>query len=73
MAHARLTPVPEGATLLTLAQAADRVQIHSETLRLAIARKEIAHIRIGNKIRIRPEALDAWLGRNTVTTSRVKA
>ncbi len=72
MARGKRTPVPAGATVLTLEQAADAVQVHSETLRRAIWRKQLAHIRIGNNIRIRPEQLDAWLNRQTVTTSRVK-
>lgn len=73
MARGKLTPVPAGAIVLTLEQAAERAQVHPETLRRAIWRKQLACARVGNRIRIRTEALDAWIGRNTETTKRGRA
>lgn len=69
MARGKLTPVPPGAIVLTLEQAAERAQVHPETLRRAIWKKQLAHARLGNRIRIRPEALEAWIGRQTQTTN----
>jgi len=47
--------------LLTLKQAAERVQLSPWTMRRAIDRGELAGFRFGRRIRVSEEALDAWI------------
>ena len=53
-------------SLLTAAQAAERLQVSAYTLREKLKRKEVKSIRIGNSYRIRPEWLEGFIERQAV-------
>ncbi|GGG01746.1 hypothetical protein GCM10007304_14690 [Rhodococcoides trifolii] len=50
------------ATFLTVAQVAENLQIHEDTIRRAIALGDLAVSRVGRAIRIKPENVDRWIG-----------
>ena len=49
--------MPVTPILLTIQQAAERVQLSISTLRRACAVRELAYVKVGRSIRFRPEAL----------------
>ena len=53
-------------SLLTTAQAAERLQISTYVMREKLRRKEIKSIRTGNSYRIRPEWLEEFISRQAV-------
>ena len=59
---------------LTLAQSAERVQVHEATLRREIKLGRLRHARVGGRkaIRIRASWLDAWLEQSTTPVEIVK-
>lgn len=56
--------------LLTVDQVAELVQLDPETVRRAIRRGELVAARIGGRLRIRPEQVDAWVDAQVVEPSR---
>ena|SRR5271165_5139545 len=57
--------------LLTLTQAAERVQLSRWTLRRAIERGELDGFRFGRRIRVSEEALEAWIKAGVIEPKRV--
>ncbi|OZE03163.1 hypothetical protein CH249_15335 [Rhodococcus sp. 05-2255-3B1] len=46
---------------LSLAQVAELVDVHPDTVRKAIAERKLKAVRAGRQIRIRRAAVDSWL------------
>jgi excisionase family DNA binding protein len=56
--------------LLTIAEAAQRVNLKPAALRRAISRDELAAIKLCSRIRIDPNELDQWISRHQITTGQ---
>jgi excisionase family DNA binding protein len=55
--------------LLTIAEAAQRVNLKPAALRRAIHRNELAAIKLCSRIRIDPVELDQWISRHQITSN----
>jgi excisionase family DNA binding protein len=61
-----LGTVPDGQRLLTLEEAADKLQISPGTLKNWIAMKKIEHVKVGKFTRFTRAALDRYIERQTI-------
>lgn len=53
--------------LLTVAQAAKRLNVSEDSVRRAIYRGDLARVKIGSSVRIHPRDLEAYITANTNT------
>lgn len=53
-----------GDEMLTVSEASERASVSPRTMRRAVDRRELGHVRIGRLVRIPSRELDAWLRRN---------
>jgi len=58
--------------MLTIPQAADRLNLSSATLRAWVWRRKIEHTRLGRAVRISEDVVDALVKRGTVPVHREK-
>jgi excisionase family DNA binding protein len=56
--------------LLTIAEAAQRVNLKPAALRRAIHRNELGATKLCSRIRIDPAELDQWISRHQIATDR---
>lgn len=69
-AHARAMKLEDLQNSLTVLAAARAAGLHPQTISKAVRRGELAHFRIlGNRIRIRPADLEAFLSRTYDTST----
>ena len=61
--------LPALPRLLTVEQVAEYLQMSTRHIRRLLANGELAHVRIGRMVRIRPEAVEAMLVNVTETDS----
>lgn len=66
--HAPPSPAPDETLVLRLGQAAQLLDVSTDTLYQMVRAGEIPHARVGNSIRIRRADLDAHLAARTSTT-----
>lgn len=59
-------------TLLTVAQAAERLNVSDDSIRRAINRGDLARVTIGRSIRIHPRDLEAYIQSNTSTVRHAR-
>jgi excisionase family DNA binding protein len=65
-------PDPTFLRLLTIDQVADLLQASARTVRRHIDSGELAVVRIGRLVRIRTEAIEAFLGKMTKGNKNIK-
>jgi excisionase family DNA binding protein len=56
--------------MLTVVEAAERLGLAVQTVRLMCARRRIEHVKLGRSVRISPSEIDRILKENTVPVAR---